>query len=131
MIPKDQFLLLIGRMVTTVSPSETAAFSIAGPQLADALYSGEGVDSTHKQRASEFHFLDAATQVLQFVGLMIGTFNAVRGVIKTIKPSVDTAFKQKLVSEWIRDLQSAGLPDETANKIATQFGEELAAAMNR
>jgi hypothetical protein len=61
---------------------------------------------------------------------MIGTFNAVRGIFKTIKPSVDTEFKQKLVSEWIRELQSAGLPDETAKKIATQFGEELAAAMN-
>lgn len=130
MIPKDQFVSLIGRMVTTVSPSETAAFSVAGPQLADALYSGEGFDATHKQRASEFHFLDAATQLLQFVGLMIGTFNAVRGVMKSIKAPVDT-FKQKLVSEWVRELQLAGLPDATANKIATQFGEELAAAMNR
>ncbi len=96
MMSKDEYLTFVSRIVTEVVPSEKTAFAVAGPQLADALYSNPVVGiNVGERRPSEFQFLDTATQVLEFVGLMIGTFNTIRKLLKTIKTPRDIAVKDK------------------------------------
>jgi hypothetical protein len=132
MMSKDEYLVFVGQIVAEIAPSEKTAFAVAGPQLADSLYSGQGISAVlDKRPSSEFQFLDVATQVLQFVGLMIGTFSTIEKFIKSVKPYEDVDLKQKLASQWAHELRHYGLSEATAAEIAERFSDELAIAMKR
>ena len=125
MMQKDQFLSLTGKIVMDVFPSESAAFTVASPQIAEDLFKNRDVGAEREHRPGEFQFLEEATHVLQFVGLMIGTFTAIQRVIKTLKEDKKHIPAGDLAPIWIKELRQSGLPEKTAVEVVNRFSKEL------
>lgn len=126
MIPdQEAYLALTRQIVAEVMPEEQIAFDLAAANIADELYRSGSADGGARG-GNEFQFIETATTVLNFVSLMVGTFEAVRRLWKSLRKKKPVA-EGEVAESWRRELRSAGLSEEAAAVIVVKFEKDLAA----
>jgi hypothetical protein len=128
MIDREAYLALMTRVVAEVAPDEIAAFEISAPAIANELYERGSLEELRSAGSEEFQFIDTAKQVLEFVTLMVGTFEALRKLYRSFKKSKDVT---ELKAKWLVELRTAGLPADVADQVVTKFSADLEQAINK
>jgi hypothetical protein len=130
MIEKSQYIDLIRKIIAESMPEEQALFELSGERVADNLYRTGMATPQRGGQVDEFLFIDEAKNILQFILLMTGTFEALRKIYDLLK-SRHQISKKEMEAEWRETLTAAGLSAEVAATIVRRFENDLAEKLRK
>ena len=118
---KNEYLQLIETIVATELPEEMTSFRLAKDRIAETMFSGGAIEPQASTRDADFGFIDSVKPVLEFVALMVGTFETLTKIIDWYKKSRKPIAEAELAPLWNAELRRAGLSVEVAEKIVRGF----------
>lgn len=131
MIDKREYFSLMRRMVAEVLPEELAAFELSGEHVAQQLFAGHA-PSIGTGSAAEFQFIDNVTDVLTFVGLMIGTLEGLWKIADRLKKAGrSSTTEDELAAQWKQHLLMHAVDEQVANAAVKRFRDDILALAKR
>lgn len=129
----EKFKSAIKVMVEKCLPDESVAFELAGEDQIKKVFKSQGDASasstkevTPQKSIEDFEFLFEAKTVIEFVGLIIGTFELYQWFSKRLKETKQgNADKQNLTRRWKDELLKAGLSEEKAELVAIRCSADV------
>ena len=114
---------LVEEIVKNEFESEIEAYNMSGNELIDELFSGQGISSINDPKG-EFYFLEEAKTALEFIGLIVATYEVCKKFVSTMKSnSSDKELEVKLRTEWEASLIEAGIRKHKAVIISSNFSK--------
>jgi len=130
MINEQEYVELMHKIVAAVLPEEEAAFELSGSHVAHQLFAGESAVGGAAS-AGEFQFIDNVTEVLKFVGLMIGTLEGIWKISDRLKKLGKTDSEDELAAQLKQHLLQHGVDDAVASEAMRRFRADILALVRR
>lgn len=113
---------LVKSIVAENFPQETFAFDISADDLINKLYLDGNIE-TSVSKETQVNFLEQATSVLGFIGVLISTYKAVVEIRSLkLKQKLD---QQTIEKNWLASLVDSGLTKEEAGKIVNNHIHQM------
>jgi len=124
MLDKAAYVDLMRQVVEEMIPDERPMFDLAAEELAGNLYAVGAPTLSVGRPSDEFQFMETAKGVLEFVTLMVGTFEALRRVYLLI-PKKPKALTKEIEDRWLSELSAAGMKSELSQKVVERFHGQI------
>ena len=125
MISQEEYLALVHEMVKVAIPEELMAFELSGTYISGQLFENGTTEGGGSGGVTEFQFLDGATELLNFVGLMIGTFEGIWKVIERIRKKRAQVADEEIVKQWRDYLRERGVENALADDVVARFRSDV------
>ena len=127
MMSQTEFKDFARKIVAETIPDELPEFDLVAESMVEELYSPQEKIVEDSRGSAEFQLGGGAAGVLEFVGLLSGSFTAMLTVVKLAKdvfkrqPTIEEVKK-----EWELRLLKAGVRPKTVDSILAGYDQELA-----
>jgi len=131
MVSIGEYLSLTDKMVDAVFPGERDLYDLSKQDVAQRLFTSEPVLKDSGPSSSEFQFIQEATTILQFIGLMVGTFDSILKITDRLKEQKSAGSSEDIVETWKKKLCDHGIEAREAERIVEQFRSEMLSVLNK